>query len=195
MKLTNKKILIYCSVFAIILLGISVVWMKFEFPDPKNHSVDDHQLILNYLTLKFEVFKAIIIGYLVSVLGLIIPNILPEAKYEFQRKKEGRKIYSKAKTGIDYLPYELADLDKRMAREHIHNIHELKHLADIYIKDDAKITGWPYKKPYGAYEILMAYLDLIEDEKNSWDNLDLKSRSKKLLEMNLEIKEKSLSQP
>ncbi len=187
MKLTNKKILIYCSVFALLLLGIAVIWMKTEIKAPPINSMEDHQIIINYLTLKFEVFKAIIIGYLVSVLGLIIPNIIPEAKYEFERNKEGRIIYSKAKTGIDYLPYTLTDMDKHSAREHIHNIHELKHLADIYIKDDAKIAVWPFKKPYDAYGILMAYLKLIEDEKNSWDTLDIQVKREKLFQLNSEI--------
>jgi len=58
---------------------------------------------------------------------------LPEVRFDFEPLKEGREIYSKAKAGIDYVPYKLADTDFKAGIEYIENIHRLKHLADAYL--------------------------------------------------------------
>jgi hypothetical protein len=71
----------------------------------------DPTLRLEYFRFTPEVHKAIGLGFLITPLGVAIPNILPEARYDFETLKEGREIYSRAKIGIDYLPYKLADLD------------------------------------------------------------------------------------
>lgn len=187
MKITNKKILIYCSVFAFVLFGLAVIWLFIEISIPNANTNEDHEIVLKYLSFEFDVFKAIIIGYLIAVLGLIIPNILPEIKYEFEMKKKGRKVFSKAKTGIDYLKFELADLNRIEARKHIHQIHELKHLADLYMKEDNKIAKWPYKKPFEAYEIIMEYLNLIENTAEPWDKMSISQRRNKLREIDRKI--------
>lgn len=188
MKISNKTILISCTIIAIIFLGLSIIWMSFNISLPKANSIEDHEIIIKYLSFELDVYRTIIISFLIAVLGLIIPNMLPEMKYEFERKKEGRRIYSEAKTGIDYLHFELADLDMKEAREHIHRIHVLKHLADLYIKEDENIAIWPYKKPYEAYEIIMEYLYAIEDYKNPWNEMTYDQRRKKLTDIYDKIK-------
>jgi len=87
-------------------------------------------LRLEYLKFALEVYKAIGLGFLITLLVAAIPIIMPEARYNFEISKEGRYVYSKAKTGSDYLPYALAALEFKDGIEHIKSIHRLKHLAD-----------------------------------------------------------------
>lgn len=180
MRITNKSLAAGSVLVALILFGLATIWMSQEITEPIGDTAEDHALKLEYLAFKLKVYEAIGIGFLVALLGLLVPNILPEAKYEFNRQKEGRRIFSEAKTGIDYFRYELADLDRQPARDHIHKIHELKHLADTYIKNNPRIANWPYEKPYEAYDIIMAYLNLVEDDAVSWDSLNVEQRKERL---------------
>jgi hypothetical protein len=89
MRVTNKQILIGASAIAGILFVLSSIWAGFFLQLPS-----DPSLSLEYLKFVLEVYKAIGIGFLIALLGLLIPNILPEAKYEFDKLKDGREIYS-----------------------------------------------------------------------------------------------------
>ncbi|MES9921786.1 MAG: hypothetical protein ABW161_16285 [Candidatus Thiodiazotropha sp.] len=184
MRITINSIAISSIVIAIILFVAATIWMSAVITEPSGDSIEAHEVRVKYLTFKLDVYKTITIGFLVAILGLLIPNILPEAKYKFELLKEGRRIYSKAKTGIDYFRFELADLNRLSARAHIHEIHEHKHIADEY-----DIPNWEgiYRKPYGVYKTIMAYLDLVENTESPWDTLTFEERRSKLLELHEHI--------
>lgn len=128
-------------------------------------------LRLEYLKFTLEVYKAIGLGFLITLLVAAIPNIMPEARYNFEISKEGRDVYSKAKTGSDYLPYALAALEFKNGIEHIESIHRLKHLADAYIEESPKAGKWPYD----VYARIVAYRDVVEGQKD-WDTLSSQKR-------------------
>ena len=128
MKITVRSIVIWACVIAALIFVLATVSFALLIDMPS-----DPTLKLEYLKFAIEVYKVIGIGFLITILGVLIPQILPEAKYEFDKLKEGREIYSKAKTGIDYLPYQLAELNFKDGMNHLKTIHQLKHLALIFI--------------------------------------------------------------
>jgi hypothetical protein len=166
MKITVKQITIGATVAALILFVIASIWMGGYLS-----LLSDSTQRLEYLKFSLDVYKAIGIGFLITLLGLAIPNILPEARYEFETLKEGREVYSSAKTGIDYLPYKLADLDFKNGIAHIESVHRLKHLADTYIQQFPRAGKWPYD----AYARIEAYREVLVRQKD-WDALPRKKR-------------------
>lgn len=132
---------------------------------------NDPELRLEYLNFYLEVYKAIGVAFLVTVLGAIIPQIVPEAKFTFDNIVKGREHYTKAKTGIDYLPYRLPYYNMQEALAHIETIHQTKHLADIYIKEPYRVAKWPYD----PYERIVVYRTALINC-SSWDNLPVEKR-------------------
>lgn len=57
-----------------------------------------------------DAYKAIGVGFLVALLGAIIPQLLPEGRDRFERFKDSRVAYSEAKTSVLYLPEKLSNL-------------------------------------------------------------------------------------
>ena len=188
MKITNRMLAILVIIITFVFLAVASFWVTKEVTFPEGYSPEVHALRLKCLTFILEVYRTIVVGFLVAMLGILAPNILSEAKYEFERQKKGREVYSKAKTGIDYFRFDLADLDLKDARNYIHEIHELKHLADTYIRNDPQIAQWHYKKPYDAYRIIMEYLEAVENIQHQWDFITYESRRRILQEVYEKIK-------
>jgi hypothetical protein len=63
---------------------------------------------LPLLNFELGLFKAILAGFVVGMLGILIPAVASEARQRFEQRKESRIAYSKAKTEIDYLKLRLA---------------------------------------------------------------------------------------
>lgn len=162
-----RLIIIIVTFVTAILFIVCTIWVMYILELP-----DDDGLRLEYLKFVLELYKVIGIGFLVTLLGTLIPNILPEAKYKFDKLKEGREIFSKAKTGIDYLPFRLAELGFRESFEHIERIHEVKHLADTYIKDMPQIGKWPYD----PYEKITVVRNLVLSKSKDWDKMSRESK-------------------
>lgn len=95
---------------------------------------------------RFEVLKSIGIGFLIALLGLVVPHLLATAKYNFELEKEGRKLYSEAITHIEYLPYEIPEMDFKQAIGHLKQMHQVKHLADLYY--DPTRPGKKYREMF-----------------------------------------------
>lgn len=79
-----------------------------------------------------ELFKTTLGGFLVAMLGILIPASITEALHNFKRLKESRAAYSRAKTGIDYLALRLCTATLIEAHEIIHEVHFYKHQAVLY---------------------------------------------------------------
>lgn len=79
-----------------------------------------------------EAYKAIGVGFLVALLGAVIPQILPEARDRFERFKDSRRAYSGAKTSVIYLPEQLACLSFADAVSALRDAHRKLHLAETY---------------------------------------------------------------
>ncbi len=172
MSVTVKRITITACIIASLFFISTTIWIAYFVSYPT-----DSALRLEYLKFTLEVYKAIGIGFLITLLGALIPNILPEAKYEFDKLKEGREVYSKAKTGIDYLPFRLAQLSFEDGIKHIEAIHQLKHLADPYIKEMPQVGQWPYD----AYATIDSYRKVVVRKPKEWDEITRDQRLEMLL--------------
>jgi hypothetical protein len=87
---------------------------------------------LQYLQFYYEAFTTLLVGVMVAVLSVVIPQHLKEATYKFERLRDSREAYSEAHTGITYIEYRLAVLDYGAAIALIESIHVKKHMAETY---------------------------------------------------------------
>lgn len=138
---------------------------------------EDPRSELDYLHFILEGYKAIGIGFLIAILGTLIPHLLPETKYKFEKQKEGRQVYSRAKTEIEYLHLNLARLRRGEAIDYLLEVHQRKHLADIYIREMPGIGQW-YGNPYETIKCCRRVLE----ETSEWDDLYPDQRREKLCE-------------
>jgi len=58
---------------------------------------------VRYLEQYIELFRVIVVGVVVALASVLIPLVYSQAKAKFERYKEARSAYSKAKTGVLYL--------------------------------------------------------------------------------------------
>jgi len=126
-KITTK--LLCAAIFMTVVLLIIALSILNNLPSP------DNETIIKYYTFKFEVIKTIFIGFLIGAIGIIIPQVLSATKYNFEFKREGRRLYSEVKTGVEYLPYKLPFLNFKESIEVIEKLHQLKHLGELYEDD------------------------------------------------------------
>lgn len=144
MKITVKNIAVFGSITALLLFIAATIWMMYVVEIPSKP-----QLRLEFYGFMLEIYTAIGIGYLLALLGALIPHILAETKYEFDKRKEGRAIFSQAKTGIEYLPYALAELNRKDGFEHLKKVHNDKHLVDVYQADAPRhYKNWDGNQKY-----------------------------------------------
>jgi hypothetical protein len=79
-----------------------------------------------------DAYKAIGIGFLVAIIGALLPQLLPEARDHLERFKDSRIAYSEAKTSVIYLPQELACLSFAESISAVETAHRKLHLAETY---------------------------------------------------------------
>ncbi len=138
--------------------------------------------------------KIIIVGFLIGILGISIPQLLPNKKYDFEIRKEAREKYSEAKTEIDNLPNTLQFIESpKIAQEIVKKIHTQKHLAECYAeflpernpngKDSAEKI---WHKGYLPYKRIDACRNTIQDNIGQWEQFPSTERYVKL---NKRIKE------
>ena len=90
-----------------------------------------------------DVYKAVGVGFLVALLGSVIPHVLPEARDQFERFKDSRTAYSEAKTGVMYLPERLAGTEFPEAVESLAAAHKSLHLAETYSSElQGHLSSW-----------------------------------------------------
>jgi hypothetical protein len=132
---------------------------------------------LPFLNFELDLFKAILAGFVVSMLGILIPAVASEARQRFVQRKASRIAYSEAKTGIDYLKLRLAVANLDEAADALQKAHFHKHQAELY--DD--FPEW-LEKRYGAkktalewdeemYGKLFCARQALEENAEAWDRL------------------------
>ncbi len=90
-----------------------------------------------------EAYKVIGIGFLIAMLGVVIPGHLEEARDRLARFKDSRVKYSQAKTSVMYLPETLAHLDDvGEAVAAVRLAHRRRHLAETYRKELREHLNW-----------------------------------------------------
>ncbi len=164
-------------VFAMALcaaIALTIIFAYFGF--------DQGALKVDLFTTFVDGYKTIGIGFLVAVLGVIIPQLLPEEKYRFERLRDSREAYSRAQTGITYLPHRMADLQYMDAVKLLQSTHESLHLAQTYEELAQHLA--PYDKPEkwgpSKYRTLMAIKEVMQGHAQAWDSLSREDRLSQL---------------
>lgn len=142
---------------------------------------------LQYYQLYLDVFKAILVGGFVALASLLIPAVIAQANADFSKLKESRIAYSKAKTGVDYLPIRLCSLDLARAGALLQQVHVHKHQAELYTElaqhlKRRNITESPQEWGNQLFEKLFACMNVLERNAEDWDTLQPHARLLLLLD-------------
>ena len=118
-------------------------------------------------------YKAIGIGFLVAVLVVLLPQLLPEEKYRFERLKDSREAYSKAQTGITYLPNKIAALSLVDSVALLQSVHQDLHVAQTYEELASHLAPYDTPEKWGPskYRTLMAIKTTLEERMEDWDTM------------------------
>lgn len=148
------------ATFAIVLVSIALY---------KTWSDASGELTTEQLRFFLDAYKAIGVGFLVALLGAIIPQLLPEARDRFERFKDSRVAYSEAKTSVIYLPDKLSDLSISDAATVVQDAHKKLHLAETYTELKNHLKWHPHPEFWVAYN----YWELMAMQKRfakMWTN-------------------------
>lgn len=116
-------------------------------------------------------YKAIGTGFLVAILVVLVPQLLPEEKYRFERLKDSRVAYSKARTGIAYLPTRISKLSLDGAVELIQSVHQDLHVAQTYEELASHLAPYETPEKWGPlqFRTLKAIKLALEQRMVDWD--------------------------
>ena len=131
--------------------------------------------------MTIELYKSLIAGIVVVLLGTIIPLVFKLSREDFEHNREARRAYSEAKTGVDYLHIRLCTLSLEQAAQHIQTIHVNKHLAETY----PELTNYLYRKTVSEWgsemwSRLNATRIVLEENSKDWDQMPFDQRLSKL---------------
>ena len=136
---------------------------------------------IEYWKFYLEFFSIVLIGFFVAMLGVLIPRGFSKTKYAFERLKESRIAFSRAKTGVDYLPVRLCGLPLKTATSVMQNTHVWKHRAELYSElaqhllkrgDNVSPSDWGDL----MYEQLNAIRCAVERNSANWDSMPPEKR-------------------
>lgn len=166
---------------AVLVFAAIAITVVIEVVRPTSAHLEAHKFEL-------EIFKIVLAGFVVGMLGILIPAVVIEARHRFEQRKESRVAYSAAKTTIDYLKLRLATASLEEATTAVQQAHFNKHLAQLY--DDlaewikrrypAKLKMDPDKWDVLMYGRLFAARVVLENHANAWDTLSPAARIKLL---------------
>ena len=178
------KLLFLVALAGIILTFGTLSWLEQEFPLPS-----DFALRVKYLEQYISLLQVIVVGFVVALVSVIIPMTLPEARDRFERFKESREAYSRAKTAVIYLPDRVASLDREKAFRLVEKTHRELHLAETF---QDLIIGKNYLKWFANPELWVSYnyLQILAVAKTlhefDWGKTEKRSRLKSQLEYTLD---------
>lgn len=164
----SLKIALYATITLIVVAGAITFTIEVARPGTNR---------LSFLNFELSMFKTILAGFVVGMLGILVPAVASEARQRFEQRKESRVAYSEAKTGVDYLKLRLATANLAEAAAELQRAHFRKHQAELF--DD--FPEWLVKR-YGAkktadqwdvemYGKLFCTRKALEENANAWDKL------------------------
>lgn len=159
-KILMWTLIVGTAIFAVVTVTLYAEWSQGRaLPDARWHF---------YL----DVYKAVGASFLVALLGSVIPHVLPEARDQFERFKDSRTAYSKAKTGVMYLPERLAGTKFPEAVTLLVDAHKSLHLAETYSSELKRhLSSWhPYPDTWvdRNYWDLMAMRRVLDWNADQW---------------------------
>jgi hypothetical protein len=167
----RKTLFLVFAIALILLLVLSILLSRYGFDEKGALNIELFRALL-------DGYKAIGIGFLVAILAVLIPQLLPEEKYRFERLRDSREAYSQAQTGILYLPQRMADLSYMEAIVLLQSAHEYLHVAQTYGELAQHLAPHDDPETWGQsrYRTLTAVKDVMERNVQSWDALSRKER-------------------
>jgi hypothetical protein len=137
------------ALVAVVLAVGTFFWLQASFPPPSWHS-----LRVQYLEQYIALVQVIAAGVVVTLVSVIIPLMLPEARDRFERYKESRQAYSRAKTAVIYLPDRVAHVPREKAFLLVEKAHREIHLAETF---EDVIIGKGYLKWFANPDLWILY--------------------------------------
>jgi hypothetical protein len=131
--------------------------------------------------LYLEVFVLILGGFLVAMLGIIIPRMLAEIRADLEHAKAARAAYSEAKTGFDYLKSRLVSMKLSKAMVHLQSVHTKKHFAELFPEFERYLSNsegpavahiWTRR----FYNSLLRTRKMMQARASDWDDLTPEQR-------------------
>lgn len=141
------------------------------------------RLSLDQLRFFLDAYKTIAAAFLVALLAVVIPQLLPEAKDKFERYKDSRVAYSRAKTAVIYLPERIAYLAFIDAVSAVQEAHEKLHFAETYPNELRQHLRWhPYPDTWvdRNYWELFALRKVLHENVDSWSQLSPGARLRQI---------------
>lgn len=169
--------LILTAIVASVLAVAAWTWLRsFSVPD------QEPGVQVQYLEQYIEVAQVIVVGVFVTLVSVIIQFMIPEARDRFERYKESRQAYSRAKTAVLYLPDRVANSNLENAFILVEEAHRELHLAETF-EDEIISKGyleWFYNPklwtPYNYWQIVAVAEVLRLPAVNFEDKNELRER-------------------
>jgi hypothetical protein len=180
------KAFLLVAIVTIILAFFAFHWiqLKFPFPSDEELKIPTAEIRVKYLEQYVDLAKAITVGVAVTLISVIIPHMLPEARDRFERYKESRRAYSQAKTSVLYLADRVVNVDRKEAFLLVEKAHRELHFAETFeeVIIDKNYLKWfdnpalwityNYWQIYAVAEVLrVSNWETSEDEKKLKNNL------------------------
>jgi (4S)-4-hydroxy-5-phosphonooxypentane-2,3-dione isomerase len=180
-----RKLLVYAIVVAAAAVAIvsALLWFYVQREVGGHVKLADLQFFL-------DAYKAIGIGFLLTLLGTVIPHVLPEARDRLERFKASRIAYSRAKTSVIYLPERLTRLGFNEAMMAVEQAHRKLHLVETYPEELKKHLHWhPHPDTWidRNYWELVAIRDVLDCTVDKWSDLGPGQRLRTLRQVLREI--------
>lgn len=132
---------------------------------------------LKLIDVLFNVYKSIVVGFVVGILGFLVPQYYKQARDNFEREREARRLFSCVETGVSYLPDRISVTGKmEEALKHLEELHVQKHELLVfkndfiknrdlgkYVESDKGLDGWSQKTYLRLRAIRLALRDFPED--------------------------------
>lgn len=126
------KVILGLVIFAIGFTAAVFFWLNTQFSPPEQNE----KLNVKYLEHYVAAFQILAVGIFAAIVTVVIPLLMPEARDRFERFKESRKAYSKAKTAVIYLPVKVANAaDMKEAVILVEEAHRQLHFAETFEKE------------------------------------------------------------
>lgn len=168
LTMVTKALILILSI-ALLLAFIAWKWLSDYFPPPS-----DENLRIQYLEQYVGTVQVIAVGIVVTLVSVIIPLMLPELRDRFERYKESRLAYSRAKTAVLYLSDRVINVDEDKAFQLVEEAHRELHFAETFedMIIDKGYLKW-FKNPslwipYNYWQIV-AVAEVLRSSKVDWN--------------------------
>lgn len=171
-----NRILIIFILITIVILALAT-WQYYS--TNKSHDIEFYKLFLDFV-------KNVLIGFLIAVLGILIPQMIPFKRFDLEVSKKAKEIYSEAKTEMECFAYKFQYMDDvNKILQFLQEVQQKKHLADVYheylpnVNPEGKYPAqriWP--KDLKPYNRITNIRNIVQENSSDWKELSPDKRFK-----------------